>query len=343
MNITDSPAEDGTGLRGRARLLADGFTDLEIRAARATGALTRLYRGVYAVSGETDRPVDLLRIVGVAARSPSLVVSHTSAAVLHGLPLWLVDISRVHLTRNNRGGSARTPGRTVHTAVLGSHEVQMVGGVPVTTVARTLADLARCSGFETAVIAADYALHRQLVSPTDLTRALVDGRHRPGNTAARRALVFADGRAESPGESRTRVLLHRLGLPPPSLQVEVFDRHGIWVGRTDLGYEEDGALIEFDGRVKYQKLLRAGESASDAVVAEKKREDCLRSVGLSVLRIVWSELAAPALIGERVLETRRQGRALLSSGALTGRLRPRPAIGIGVEGPAGPRGPGGDG
>ncbi len=316
----------------RRQLLDAGFSDDEIAAAARSGALTRLYRGVYAQGRDaagSRRPSDVLRIIGVAARSPSMVVSHASAAVLHRIPLWQVDPSMVHLTRAAGGGSARTPGRTVHTASLTADEVEVISGVRTTTVARTLVDLARSTSFESAVIAADYALHERLLVPRQLSDAIDVARHRQGNAAARRALAFADGRSESPGESRSRVLMHRLGLDPPQLQIDVFDRRGRFCGRTDLGYVDDATLIEFDGKVKYGKLLRDGQSPSDAVIAEKQREDAIRSVGTSVMRIIWSELGSPDLLRRRIIEARRQGSVLAATHAFSGRLEPRPAVRIG--------------
>jgi len=317
------------GLYGYRQLLEAGFSEEEIRSARVTGTLVRLYRGVYALGlpvPGSRRPLEVLRILGVAARSPSMVVSHASAAVLHNIPLWQIDHTVVHLTKEAGGGSARTPGGVVHSATVADDEVATSNGILVTSVARTLVDLCRFSGFESAVIACDHALQQRLVAPAELAIALERARHRPGNAAARRAVGFADGRAESPGESRSRVLIHRLGLAPPELQIDVHDRFHTVLGRTDLGYVEDAALIEFDGKVKYGKLLRTGESPSEVVVREKLREDAIRAVGTSVLRIVWSELDRPKVLEQRIFETRRQGRTLRRTGAMSGTLLPRPAI-----------------
>ena len=146
------------GFYSRGRLLAGGFTDEDIRAARACGTLVRLHRGVYAPglsSPGPRRPLEVLRIVGVARRAPSTVVSHASAAVLHNIPLWRIDPAVVHLTRDGRGGSSRSPGRVVHSAALRAEEIVNLAGVVVTSVARTLVDLARTSDFEPAVIACD--------------------------------------------------------------------------------------------------------------------------------------------------------------------------------------------
>jgi hypothetical protein len=317
---------------GRDELLRAGFGDQDIRAALTDGSLLRLHRGVYAPGPEiagAPRSLELVRILGVARRSSSMVVSHAAAAVLYRIPLWRIDPNVVHLTRQPGGGAVRRPGRIVHSAAFVDDEVVQRHGVNVTSVTRTVIDLARTYGFESSVIACDYALHERLVTPADLVIALDRARQRPGRRAASRAVGFADGRAESPGESRTRVLMSRAGLDAPDLQVEVRDRCGAVLGRTDLGYHRDATLIEFDGKVKYQKLLRPGQTPSDAVIAEKRREDEIRSAGFAVMRIVWSELATPDLLVSRIAETRRQGRALQASGATSGSLRPATALRVG--------------
>jgi hypothetical protein len=95
---------------------------------------------------------------------------------------------------------------------------------------------------------------------------------------------FSDGGSESVGESRSRVALDRAGLPPPVLQWKVTDRDGELIGRTDFGWPQLRTVGEFDGRVKYGRLLRPGQQPGDAVFAEKLREDRLRDQGLSVVR-----------------------------------------------------------
>lgn len=58
----------------------------------------------------------------------------------------------------------------------------------------------------------------------------------------------------------------------------------------DFGWPEHGVAGEFDGQVKYGRLLRPGQSPGDAVFAEKVREDRLRGEGLTVVRWTWDEL-----------------------------------------------------
>ncbi len=172
----------------------------------------------------------------------------------------------------------------LHAATLQADEVTLVDGLPVTSVSRTLADLGRMLPFEAALVPTDAALRRGLVTREELLGAVGCGAHRPHNAAARRVAAFADGRAESPGETRSRVAIHRAGLPAPVLQYRVVGT------RTDFGWPEYRTVGEFDGKVKYGRLLRPGQQPGDAVFAEKRREDALRDHGLQVVRWVWDEL-----------------------------------------------------
>ena len=129
---------------------------------------------------------------------------------------------------------------------------------------------------------------------------------------------FADGRSESPGESMTRVILDQLGLPVPHLQVSIFTPGQRFVGRTDLGYPELGVLLEFDGFVKYSKLLKGDEQAVDVVVREKDRENLIRGMGYLVIRIVWADLSKPARLADRVRVDLDRGRRIVANGGLAG-------------------------
>jgi hypothetical protein len=111
---------------------------------------------------------------------------------------------------------------------------------------------------------------------------------------------FGDGRSESPGESLSRVALARLGLPAPALQFEVHDGSGLLVGRADFGWEEQRTLGEFDGKVKYGRLLRPGQLSEDVVYQEKRREDALRDLGWQVVRWSWADLKDAAMIADRL-------------------------------------------
>ncbi|RIJ70667.1 hypothetical protein D1871_17715 [Nakamurella silvestris] len=232
------------------------------------------------------------------------VLSHVSAAVLHGLPVWDIPLGRVHITKSRSSGGHRNSRLHTHPAPLDPAEVTTVGRYLVTSVARTVVDLARASGFEQEVVVADAALHRGLVQPAELQAELAKVHRRHGASMARQVVAFASPLSESVGESRSRVLFDRHGLPRPTEQFEVVDADGHPCGRADFAWEDGRLVGEFDGYVKYEKLLRPGESSGQAVFREKRREDSFREAGSVVIRWVWADLDEPAAL------VRRLGRAL---------------------------------
>ena len=115
---------------------------------------------------------------------------------------------------------------------------------------------------------------------------------------ARRVVTFADERSESVGESRSRVATALAGLPPPQLQWPV--PLGGSTAYTDFAWPEQRTVGEFDGKVRYGRLLRPGQSPGDVVYAEKLREDAIRSQGLEVVRWTWANLSDFADTATRV-------------------------------------------
>lgn len=170
----------------------------------------------------------------------------------------------------------------------------------MTSPARTVVDLARSVGFEEAIFVTDAALRLGLVTATEIESALRRIGGWRGAPAARRVVAFADGRAESPGESRSRVALLRAGPPPPELQWPVRAATGEVLGYADFAWPESATVGEFDGLATYGRLLRPGETIEDAVHREKKREDAFRAEGLWVARWTWRELVPFAPVAERI-------------------------------------------
>ena len=100
-----------------------------------------------------------------------------------------------------------------------------------------------------------------------------------------------DGGSESVGETLERHLIWTMHLPRPQLQYPIYDRHGQLIGITDFAWPEHGVYGEFDGRVKYGRLLKTGLDPGDVVFAEKRREDLIRGVtGGIMVRHTWADL-----------------------------------------------------
>ncbi|MBC3194358.1 type IV toxin-antitoxin system AbiEi family antitoxin domain-containing protein [Pseudonocardia sp. C8] len=287
----------------RTALKDAGFSDAEIDQMRRSGLLVAVRRGVYrradaAELASTDAHVLRCRAV-IPSLSPDAVFRHVTAAILLGLPLWLVPLDRLHVIRDRPGGGRLRPGLHVHTAPLPDDDVVQLDGIRLTSAARTVADLARTLPTEQALIAADGALHRAVkarranrhdpgaTTKDEATAVLARFAGRRGSAAAGRLVASADPLCESPGETRSRYRMHLAGLPPPVTQ---------WIvpgtgHRTDFAWPELGVVGEFDGRIKYTRgLLRPGETLEEVVWREKRREDEIRDTGRTVVRWVWSEI-----------------------------------------------------
>ena len=263
----------------------------EIAGLARRGELTHLRRGSWSSKAAEDAEAGHRQLIRatVPQISSDAVLSHVSAGLLYGLPLLNSRLDQVHWTRSRYGGGRSHPQIHVYAAPLAPHEIVRREGFKVTSLERTVVDLARHLPFAEAVMIADSALHLGLARPL-LTDSLDSARRRPGQGSARRVVAFADGRSESAGESWSRVQFASIGLPPSHLQYEVFDENGELVGRSDFCWEEQRVLGEFDGLIKYEKLLRPGERASDVVVREKLREDRLRELDWTLIRWTWREL-----------------------------------------------------
>jgi hypothetical protein len=300
--VTSEPIDLPRLVLRRVALLR-GLDDDEIGRLRRRGAWTPLQRGAYLEGGSADltreaRHLLAVRATTVGLRTPA-VLSHASAAVLHGLPVWGIPLARVHITRRPPARSDTGARLRSHVARLPDDHITVVGEHAVTTVARTVVDLAACLPFAPALAVADAAL-RAGTPPEDLRGALDFVAGTRGTRAARRVVEAADRRSESVGESRSRAVMLQLGLPRPDLQVEVRSPDGRLIGRSDFGWRKQRVLGEFDGLIKYGRLLRPGQDAGDAVFEEKRREDALRDEDWGMVRWIWCELDTPVILGRRI-------------------------------------------
>jgi predicted transcriptional regulator of viral defense system len=287
------------------RTLRDqGFDDRELRRMKRDGTLLPVRRGAYVWERPVDRTRDEEHRELIFATAPQLhdaaVISHGSAAVLHGLPTWSSAIDRVHVTRNRNSGGNRRAVVQVHAAPLIAGDLTAIDGIPVTSLARTVLDLCRTVPIEQAVAAGDRALAFGLVRAV-LEERLAQMTRWPGTRQARRAVALLDPRSESPGESVSRVRLHEDGLPAPDPQQDIFDEDGQFVARVDFCWKKQRTIGEFDGKIKYGRVLKPGQSIEDVLFEEKQREDALRDPGWQIVRWLWRDLYRRGVIRDRVL------------------------------------------
>ena len=276
----------------------------EVRELLRRGELCRIRRGAYAAVAGGDQVREDKHRRLIHATAPQLldgsVVSHGSAAVLHRLPVWAAAIERVHVTRSRTGHGKRRSLVHAHSAPLEKTDLVLVDGIAVTSIARTVLDLARTLPMDQAVALGDRAV-REGLSPDILAAGLVRMERWPGVRRARRAVDFLDPRSESVGESVSRVLLRTDGLPVPDLQQEIIGPDGRVVARVDVLWKEQRTVGKFDGKVKYGRTLHPGHDVEQVLAAEKIREDLIRDCDLQVARWIWGDFYRPGVIRDRVL------------------------------------------
>ena len=278
----------------RGQAVRAGVTERQIKTAlQPYGAWVVVRRGVYAERATWDAADEAARHLarvraGVVNAEAAYVVSHTSAAVLHGLecrPHWR---ELVHVSHPGVRGGRTEGGVKHHPADVPPAQVLVVGGLEATTLARTAVDVAREHGTEDGVVAMDQVLRRGVVK-AEIGRVLEQMRCWPNVTLARAALDLADPGAANPGESLARMLVVELGFGRPRTQVWIEDDHA--QACVDMLLERH--VVEFDGRWKFVGRDRGGfapEQVEDALWAEKRREDWLRSLGFGISRLVWADL-----------------------------------------------------
>lgn len=280
--------------------MAAGLTQREMRSLARSGDLILVWRGVYATRaavawGEAS-PARGHALRAMAARASvgrDSVVSHQSAALIHGLDLFPHPPEKVILTRSPARRSGRRPaaGLFFHTAELPADHVTRRLGTAVTTVPRTVVDLARVSSFMSAVVTADSALRADLTTKQAMHSVCAACRGWPGIKQARQAVEFSDSGAESVLESCARVVFAQHGLEAPELQRTVTGpdfRYSV-----DFYWAAHNVIAEADGDVKYADPRRA--------IRQLGRDQQLRDLGHKVVHFTWRELhSQPAMVVTRI-------------------------------------------
>ncbi|AZH78377.1 hypothetical protein CSX12_07825 [Microbacterium sp. Y-01] len=304
-------------VRSREDVLYAGLTERELAAAVGVGRLMRVHRGAYVDAEVWDElwpeGRQLVRVCAVRRASPGggPVFSHLSAAALWGLPLVGPIRDDVHTAIRSRRHTRTEAGVIRHQLALDEADIVSRHGLRCTSLTRTVFDLARLLRPEAVVAAGDAALrlisvegHAVDLDAVAAWRAEVEGLCAAGLRGVRRArwiAAFADGRAQLPGESVSRLQLHRLGFRDVDLQIPIVGSDGARYF-ADFGFLRSQAFGEFDGEDKYRDAdLRTAATATDAVMAEKHREDEIRGVtGWRVVRWGSRHIRTPEDLGRRL-------------------------------------------
>ncbi|RKT78835.1 hypothetical protein DFJ68_2289 [Terracoccus luteus] len=232
------------------------------------------------------------RFLAIGATIPGrYAFSHATAALLLGWPLpWPAEVTGdVHVITPTRDNRVRRRGVVGHRG-LELRRVVEVEGVPVVAAGHTWADLGELSvsggtfALHSLVAAADQALN-QGCTRSELDGILAGRGAARGVRNLRPALRWARRGSESAGETQFRLVMHRAGLPLPSLNKNVFDADGRWLFRPDMSWRARRVAVEYQGAVWHD--------FPEAVKADHARFDRAETHGWAMFAVrsahVWSK------------------------------------------------------
>jgi very-short-patch-repair endonuclease len=270
------------GVVAAKQLSALGLTRDAVKHRVRHGRLTPLHRGVYLV-GPNETPLTRLMAATLAC-GPEAVLSHHAAAALHGFgrEAAVIDVTV-------RSGQPRTRrGLRVHRAKLGDEDVTTREGIPVTTPARTITDLAKTTARRELGRAVEEALIQRCIDTDTLTRAVDEAAGRRGARALRATAQTRDPQiTRSEAERRLKRLIEQAGLERPETNRRVggYEVDAVWRSRR-LVVEVDGYAFH-GGRAAFER--------------DRRKDALLTASGWRVIRVTWRQLVdEPHLVVARV-------------------------------------------
>jgi hypothetical protein len=286
---------DGLLLRDRALTAVDPD---DLLTALRSGRLRRIQRGIYLPRRVEAAPLVLARAALLSSGVVGAVPSHATAARVQDIVV--PDDHRVQhvtVTRSQRRRNRRD--LHFHTRSISCGEVEARDGVPITTIARTLADLTTSLDRLPAVWAMDDALRRKLCVRADVGAVIERWRGGAGCVRAWERLDEADGMAESILETAGRLVLRDRGVPLPIPQYVLRAPDGSLVARLDGAYLREKVVLEYDGTDPH--------GLPEAVFRDRWRQNRILELGWTVLRFTWWDVMRdPDGVAAAVRRTLRQ-------------------------------------
>ncbi|WP_027500841.1 DUF559 domain-containing protein [Rhodococcus sp. UNC363MFTsu5.1] len=258
---------------GSTAVAAGAMTDRQLRLDHH-----QIHRDVYIAKGIGLDAILRARAAALWAGEDGILAGMSAAAV-HGAK-WIDPGARAELFRT--GSRRGTRGVLIHGDALAPDEICVAGGWIASTPARTGYDLGRRLRFDRAVEALDALCNATDTKPGEIGALAENHRGARGIVQLRQVLELVDGGAESPQETRTRLLLIDGGLPRPATQILVRDARGRVVARSDMGWERWKVLVEYDGD---QHWTDESQRAWDL-----ERLELLTNLGWRVVRVGSAQL-----------------------------------------------------
>jgi hypothetical protein len=301
------------GLFLRREALDFGYRDRDLLAARRAGVIERVRHGAY-VQAETWRqrdPVGRHLLKGQAvclSHGNRVALSHVSGAAQHGMRLWNVNLDYVHVVRLDGAGGRRQRDVIYHEDTWHPDDLYLKDEMLLLGPEQCALGTGALSSVEGGLCLLDSCLDLGLASEESLWAEYAGRVSWPHHAKLQITLRLMRPGAESVGESRGRFLFFEHHLPEPVLQYKVYDDLGRLVGITDFAWPEYRLLGEFDGMIKYGRLLKPGQDPGEVVADEKHREDQLReATRFGMVRLIWSDYYVRTVTADRMRRMMRHG------------------------------------
>lgn len=286
---------------GQPFIGSDALSAGEITGAHLRSTCRRVFPDVYA---DASFPVDPLTQVRAAAlwAPPGSVVCGLAAALIHGERWYAPEAVRSTVDLYVRGTPKVPVGVRLRRlrVSLPAEQIVMRSGLAITSVERTVVDVARWEDDDERAIAKIDALCNRTGTDVSVVRSFASGLDRlHGLRRVQRLLGLCDHSADSPPETRLRLILTRSGLPVATPQLRIFNEYGVKITVADFGFEKERVAIFYDGAVHRQRSTWEHDAQVNAELAE---------LGWQVIRVTAQMLRSPATLLRLIDAALRRGR-----------------------------------
>ena len=237
----------------------------------------------------------------LGALLPGDAFSHVSAALIHRLDPAVLESSKVEISRDSP--TRNYDGVFIYSRRLPPEQVSSEFAYPVTTLPRTLADVALDHSLEVSVPLISQALRSGKVDRSDITDLLVKGQR--GRRRALLAVELSSAEYESPAEAVCAVKFHRFGITGMVPQLETFTESGRIIGRNDFRHESAPVAVEVHGVGKFYLNPHGPDEA--AKLSHQRNMDLLNA-GFKGCNLSFGDLFRPRIFAaiKRAIETANQ-------------------------------------
>jgi very-short-patch-repair endonuclease len=272
-------------MQPRIFLATEAIADGDLTRRDLMRSYDKIHRNVYCRAGIQLTALDRAYAAWLWSGRQATMVGHSAAALLGSK--YIPANLPAEIAHSRRGAPN---GITIRSRCIRDDELRTVSGIQCTTAARTAYDIGRRVPGDRAIIRIDGLLNATGTTVAEVTSIATRYAGARGVRQLRAALDLVDGGAESPQETRLRLLLVRSGFPRPVTQIPVSNQWGEVKRRIDMGWPDKMVGVEYDGE---QHFSNPDDYAKDIM-----RLEFLANRGWTIVRVSSRQLRyeRPAIV-----------------------------------------------